>query len=135
MTTTNRWRRVLAGFAIVLVLAATLPVRQAMAGLVPTDRVLAETYGDADTRARVETFLGREDVQAQLTALGVDPAEARARVAALSQAEVDAIAGKIDTLPAGQGFLVTFALIAGIIFIIFVITDIAGITNVFTFVK
>ncbi len=135
MKTRSRWRPLLAGFAIALVLAVTLPVRAAMAGLVPTDRVLAQTFGDASPRERVEAFLEREDVKAELVALGVDPAEARARVQTLSQAELDAIAGKIDTLPAGEGFLVTFALVAGIIFLIFIITDMAGITNVFTFVK
>ena len=128
-------RRGLARLAIALVLAATLPMGFAQAGLVPTDQVITETFGASDERARVEAFLAREDVQEQFAALGVDPAEAALRVAALSDDEVAKIAGQLDQLPAGEGFFVTAAIVAGAILLILIITDIAGITNVFTFIK
>lgn len=128
-------RRGLAQVAIALVLVATLPMGVVHAALVSTDRVIVDTFGVNDERARVEAFLARDDVKEQLAAMGVDPVEAETRVAALSDAEISRIAGNLDTLPAGEGVLTTIAIGAGVIFLILVITDIAGITNVFSFIK
>ena len=66
---------------------------------------------------------------------GVDPVEAKARVAVMTDEEVSTIAGKIDQLPAGGdavGFLVAVAVI---VFVVLLITDIIGVTDVFTFIK
>jgi hypothetical protein len=131
----DRCRACLAQLAIALVLVATLPVGPATAGLVSTEEVIAETFGASEERARVAAFLAREDVRAQAAALGVDPAEAAARVAALSDQEVEVIAGQLDQLPAGEGFLTTVAIVLGVLLLILVFTDIAGITNVFTFIN
>lgn len=128
-------RRALAQLAIALMLVATLPISQVQAGLVSTESVIAETFGSTGERARVEAFLARDDVRRQLADLGVDPAEAAARVAALGDDEISRIAGQLDELPAGEGVLTTIAIVAGVILIILVITDVAGITNVFTFIK
>lgn len=73
----------------------------ARAELVTTDRVM-EYSGPAEARDAVRGFLLRQDVQSQMEALGVDPEEARARVSALSDEELAAIAGHLDALPAGQ---------------------------------
>jgi hypothetical protein len=128
-------RTALAQLAIALTLVVTLPISQVHAGLVSTESVIAETFGSTGDRARVEAFLARDDVKRQLADLGVDPSEAAARVAALGDDEINRIAGQLDELPAGEGVLTTIAIVAGVILIILVITDIAGITNVFTFIK
>jgi hypothetical protein len=79
--------------------------------------------------------MAREDVRAELQKHGVNPDEAKARVAALSDAEIGQIAAKLNDLPAGQdavgaliGALVT-------IFIILLITDILCLTSVFNFTR
>jgi hypothetical protein len=131
----DRWRRPLAQLAMALVLIATLPVGLARAGLVPTDQVIAETFDGDVARDKLAAFVARDDVRRQLAALGVPPAEAEARIAALSDAELEAIAGQIDELPAGEGILTTAAIVAGVLLIVLIITDLAGITNVFTFIK
>lgn len=128
-------RRGLAQLAIVLVLVASLPVGVVQAGLVSTDSVIADTFGVDETRARVEAFMARDEVRAQFAAMGVDAREAEQRIAALSDAEIERIAGQLDQLPAGEGILTAIAITAGVILIILIITDIAGITNVFTFIK
>lgn len=128
-------RTALAQLAIALTLVATLPISQLHAGLVSTESVIAETFDSTGDRARVEAFLARDDVKRQLADLGVDPREAAARVAALGDDEINRIAGQLDELPAGEGVLTTIAIVAGVILIILVITDVAGITNVFTFIK
>ena len=53
------------------------------------------------TASALHGLLERADVQAQLQAHGVNPAEVKARVAALTDAEAAELVAKIDELPAG----------------------------------
>ena len=89
----------------------------------------------ASERDRVAAFLARDDVRAQMAALGVDPAEAARRVAGLSDAEVQRIAGQLDQLPAGQSALGAVIGAALLIFIVLLVTDLLGLTDVFPFVR
>jgi hypothetical protein len=125
------------GVALVLAVVMSvisMPLGTARAALVTTDQVIAESAGGTD-RERVLAFLGRAEVREQIVALGVDPAEAAARVAALSDAQVGEIAGQLDRLPAGQGAVAAIIGAALIIFLVLLITDLLGLTNVFPFVK
>jgi len=72
----------------------------ARAGMIGVDQLGATSGASAD-RAAVMTLLARNDVASQLQSQGVDPAMARARVAALTDAEVSGLKGQIDALPAG----------------------------------
>lgn len=123
--------RPIAVLAMACFMAASLFVPAANARLVPTERTVA---ADTQTqREKVTAFMQREDVRAQMESLGVSPAEAEARVAALSDAEINRIAGKIDELPAGQDFLGALLGVAVVVFIVLLITDILGFTHVFGF--
>ena len=104
--------------AIVLIALGALgtPARAEMIG---TPRLLAPS-ADAQ-RARVDVFLAREDVQRQLEALGVSPADAASRVASLTEAELQALSSRIDSLPAGAGSIGTLELLLIIIIIILLI--------------
>lgn len=123
-------RKPVAAILIGAMTAISVPIAPAQAALVGTDRIIEQTEGSA--RERVAAFLEREDVVAQLEALGISPAEAQSRVAALSDQEISEIAGKLDTLPAGGvlGALIGAALI---VFIVLLITDLLGFTSVFGF--
>lgn len=119
----------------VLMATITGPVGLAQAKMVTTDQIIdyADTAGDRD---KVEAFLLREDVRSQLVLLGIDPEEAVSRVASLSDEELQQIAGRLDELPAGQGGVV--GPIVGailIIFLVLLITDLLGLTDVFSFVN
>ena len=63
--------------------------------------------------------------------MGVNPDEARQRVAALSDQELASLSDKVDHLPAGGDFFGT----VGLIFIILLITDILGFTKIFPFTR
>jgi hypothetical protein len=90
------------------------------------------TPGERDGLLRV---LERADVQQQLQAHGVTLEQAKARVAALTDAEAAQLAAQIDSLPAGGdgvGALITAALI---VFLVLLLTDILGFTKIFPFTK
>ncbi len=115
-----QFRRCVAAFLIV---ALVLPL-PASAVMVPTDAAL--------NQQRIVEVLERADVQAQLRAGGVDPAEARARAAALTDAEAAQIVSNIDQLPAG-GIGIIGAIV--LVFLVLLLTDILGYTKVFPFTK
>jgi hypothetical protein len=73
-------------------------------------------------------------VRQQMVALGVDPAEAMGRVASLSDAEVQQIAGHLDRLPAGGDAVVAVIGAAVLIFLVLLVTDLLGLTHIFPFV-
>jgi hypothetical protein len=115
-----------------IMLTASLLVTQVLpvhAGMISTGQVLAAQGGQLD-RSRLVSFLEREDLQRQLAAMGVDVQNAKERVAGLTDAEVAQINQRLDELPAGGDILGVILAI----FIIFIITDALGVTDIFPFV-
>jgi hypothetical protein len=133
----NGLRQLRRGVALVLavtMLVTSMPLGVAQAALVSTEQVLARGDSKAE-RARVLAFLDRAEVREQIVALGVDPREAAARVRALSDAQVREIAGQLDQLPAGQSAVGAVVGAILIIFLVLLVTDLLGLTNVFPFVN
>ncbi len=110
------------------------PIGLAQAKMVTTDQVLEHADPGSD-RERVESFILREGVQRQLVLLGINPDEAASRVASLSNGEIQQIAGRLDELPAGEGGIGAVVGAILIIFLVLLITDLMGLTDVFPFVK
>jgi len=122
----NRIRRFIASLLVVSMTGLALPL-PAQAAVVATDAALA-----AAQRERVAALLERAEVRAQLEAHGVRPAEVKARVAALTDEEVAQLAGQLERLPAGgEGIIGAFV----IVFLVLLITDLLGLTRVFTFTR
>jgi hypothetical protein len=119
---------------VVAMLVTSLPVAAARADLVRTERVVEQTTV-AGERERLAAVLLRDDVRQQIEALGVDRDEAMARLAGLSDQEIQQIAGKVDELPAGQSFLAGVLIVAGAVLVALVILDLVGVTDVFTFIN
>ena len=121
--------------AVTLAFSMTLvPLTPASAGLISTGRIIEQDRVSAD-RERVASFVAREDVRKEFQKHGVNPDEAAARVAALSDVEIGQIADKLDSLPAGQDALGVVVGAAVTIFIILLITDILCLTSVFNFTR
>lgn len=111
-----------------LFLMISTPVGSIFAAMVGTETIL-ENHDISGARDQVRSFLDRQDVQSVLTDRGIDPAEAKARVDSLSDAEVIKIAEKIDGLPAGGDFWGTFVFVVIIIFLTLLILEIMGYTD------
>ena len=115
---------------VVGLLALSLPVPAAHAGMIGTEAVVNAAQVQQD-RERLHQVLSRNDIKMQLIARGVDPAQVQARVDSLTDQEVQTLATKMDQLPAGGDFIDAVVFI----FLVLLITDILGFTNVFPFVK
>lgn len=126
----SHFMRMTSRLLIVSVLSLGLPLQSAYAGMVGTDKVAASAQSQSE-RERIRTFLGREDVRKELQAQGIDANAAKARVAALTDEEVQKVAGKLDAMPAGGDIIgVLFT-----VFIVLLVTDILGFTHVFPFTR
>lgn len=112
-------------FMVLVAVSIALPFQYALAALVPTDAV-AEPAGAADARGRMMQYLAREDVRTALAAQGLDPEEAQARVASLTDAEVQQIVGQLDQLPAGGDGLGVVIAVLVIVLLVILILKLAG---------
>lgn len=111
-------------------LALSVHVPSVQAAIVGTEAVVSAQQ-TAQDRSRVQDLLSREEVKQQLLAAGVDPGQVAARVDALSDDEAHQLAAKMDQLPAGGDFLGAVVFV----FLVLLITDILGLTDIFPFVK
>ena len=121
-------------FLIFTMVFLTLPLQTVHSAMVGSETVLSMTQAQ-DVRDNSNRIFERKQIQAAMTAQGINPFEAKARVDSLSDAQVLRIADKMDQLPAGGdglGLLVGAALI---VFLVLLFTDIAGYTDIFPFVK
>lgn len=86
---------------------------------------------EASTRtqdlAAVSATLARQEVRAQFAALGVDPAQVDARVAALTDAELRQLSTQMADLPAGADALA----VIGIVFLVLLILELVGVIDIF----
>jgi hypothetical protein len=120
-----------------LMLLVSMPwLKTAQAALVTTDQVISDSAAAASDREKIVRFLQQGAVREQLVVMGVDPSEVEARLAALSPAELAQLSARIDEMPAGQSPII--GPIVGailIIFLVLLVTDLLGMTDVFPFVK
>lgn len=118
----------------VIMLLMTAPVHSVLAAMIETEAIMDSVRGRG-SREYLHQMLARKDVQDALIAQGIDPNEARARIDSLSDDEVINIADKIDQLPAGSGAVEVLLVIILAGFIVLVVTDLTGLTDVFPFIN
>lgn len=105
-------------------LVNAVPVHAAMVG---TDSLLMQ-QSQASQLTEVQAYLAREDVQKQMKALGVDPAVAATRVAAMTPGELSQAQQHIKDMPAGGsavGVVLTVVLIL-------ILLELVGAINIFS---
>ena len=71
-------------------------------------------------------MLAQSEVTKELERLGVDPDQTSARIAALSDQELQLLAHDLEELPAG-GLLATI----GVVFIVLLILELVGVIDIF----
>lgn len=108
---------------LLVVTMVLLSFQTAQAGMIGTDQVTS-THGVQSERAAILSALTRSEVSSQLLSMGVDPSVAKERVAAMTDEEVHALAGKVGQLPAGAdisgwGWFAIVVVIAAIVYFAF----------------
>ena len=127
-------RKVIAILVIIALSTFSIISSPARSAMINTGEIFKQNQHDLSHK-RVNMLSDRSEVQKYLVAWGVSPDEAKARVDSLTDEEIENIVSRMDQLPAGSGAIGTIVGAALIIFIVLLITDILGLTDVFTFVK
>ena len=122
-------RKIAAVLTIFGFMSASLIAPVAQAGIITTDAYVQQASADLQ-REQVAEMLQRDDVRDRMLAMGVDPANVEARLDGLSDAEVAQLAAGIEDMPAGAGVVGALLFVV----LVFVILDIAGVTDVFPFI-
>ena len=116
--------------SVVAVLAASIFAASvqsaAYAGVISTQQYLTAVDREA-TKARIDAVLAREEVRSRLEQYGVDPVAADARIAALTDQELEQLATDLESLPAGGDLLA----VLGIVAIVLLILELVGVIDIF----
>ncbi len=121
-------RRTLA--ALLSCVLAILPIGPAQAAMVGTGEIVSPALQQRPDESRLRQLLAQESAREQLRAWGVDPAQLDARISSLSNSELARINAGIESQQAGGDVLGVLVLI----FVIFIITDVIGATDIFPFI-
>ena len=111
-----------------------VPVQSVPAAMIDTETIMDSARG-REAREYLHQLMARKEIQAAIVAQGIDPNEAWARINSLSDNEVIRIADQIDQLPAGGEIIEFLVIIILAGFIVLVILDLTGVTDVFPFIK
>jgi hypothetical protein len=102
-------------------------VQSAGAGVVSTEAAIEMQERTARIE-RVNEVLTRDNVREQMIRLGVDPDTAVARIASLSDSELQQLETRMSELPAGADSALT---VLGIVLLVLLVLELVGVTDVF----
>jgi hypothetical protein len=119
---------------VTVMLSIAVPYQPLLAAMVPTEAIIDSNNAE-EARDYLKNLIFRNEIRRSLISHGIDPNEAKARVDSLSDSEAIAVADRIENLPAGGGAIGVIVGAALIVFLVLLITDILGYTDVFPFVK
>ena len=121
-------------FMATIMLLIAIPYQPLLAAMVPTEAIIYKNNAQ-DARDHLKTLISRNDIKNALISQGIDPDEAKARVDSLSDSEAIEVTDKIEQLPAGAGPFGAIIGAALIVFLVLLVTDLLGYTDVFPFIK
>jgi hypothetical protein len=121
-------------FMAFFLIVISVPYRPVLAAMISTEDMI-NSQRTLKVREYINSVLTREEIQNALINQGIDPLEAQTRINSLTDMEAIQLANRIDQVPAGGSAFGTIVGAAVIVFIVLVITDILGYTDIFTFIK
>ncbi len=101
----------------------------ATAGMIGNTAIMAQSEQGTERQALIQQ-LQRSEVREQLLSMGVQPEAVERRIQQLSETEVAQLNQQIANAPAGGGVIELLVLV----FLVFVITDVIGATDIFPFI-
>ena len=117
-------------FAIFVSLSLLFSSSISMAGIISSDNAILSMEAQEE-RTHVISLLSRDEVKQEMVTLGVNPEDALRRVNSLTDAEIAQLHDRLTDEAAGQDILT----IGFFVFVVFVITDVIGATDLFPFIK
>ena len=127
----NVFRRFTKFVPILSILALfSMHIAPLQAAMVDNGQLVAHSQHDLN-KQEILAQLDRQDVQDRLVAMGVDMDTAKQRINQMTEQELASVAQDFENMPAGSGAIIGALLV---IFVVLVVTDMLGATDVFGFV-
>ena len=120
-------RRPIAVFLSILL--ALMPLLPAQAAMIGNQQIISQ-HQSQQTRDSLQQLFAQQAAQQQLQAWGVSPDQINNRIDSLTDTELARINQQVNDLNAGGNILGILL----VIFIVFIITDVIGATDIFPFV-
>lgn len=111
------------------ILLALMPLLPAQAAMIGNQQIINQNQSQ-QTRDSLQQLLDQDTARQQLQAWGVSPEQINSRIDSLTDAELARINQQLNDLNAGGSVLGILL----VIFIVFVITDVIGATDIFPFI-
>jgi hypothetical protein len=119
------WQKTVVHVLVLTLLSAGSPI-VAQAEIIGTLAGIESSQRAADL-AKLNDVLARDEARARMRALGVDEGQVEMRLARLTDAELNALAQRVDEMPAGAGILE----VVGIVFVVLLILEAVGVIDIF----
>jgi hypothetical protein len=120
-------RRPIAVFLSILL--ALMPLLPAQAAMIGNQQIISQ-HQSQQTRDSLQQLFAQQAARQQLQAWGVSPDQIKNRIDSLTDTELARINQQVNDLNAGGNILGILL----VIFIVFIITDVIGATDIFPFV-
>ncbi len=115
--------------ALLSILLALMPMLPAQAAMIGNEQIVNQSLS-VQTRDSLRQLFEQDTARQQLQAWGVSPDQINTRINSLTDAELTRINQQVGDLNAGGNVLGILL----VIFIVFVITDVIGATDIFPFI-
>ena len=115
--------------ALLSMLLALMPMLPAQAAMIGNEQIVNQSLS-VQTRDSLRQLFEQDTARQQLQAWGVSPDRINTRINSLTDAELARINQQVGDLNAGGNILGILL----VIFIVFVITDVIGATDIFPFI-
>ena len=112
------------------ILLALMPLLPAQAAMIGNEQIVSQGLSH-QTRDGLQQLFEQETARQQMQAWGVNPNQIKIRIDSMTDSELARINQQVNDLQAGGDVLGILL----VIFLVFVITDIIGATDIFTFIN
>jgi hypothetical protein len=111
------------------ILLALMPLLPAQAAMIGNEQIVSQSQSQ-QTRDGLQQLFEQETARQQLQAWGVNPDQIKSRIDSLTDAELARFNQQVKDLQAGGEVLGIML----VIFLVFIITDVIGATDIFPFI-
>jgi TolA-binding protein len=115
--------------AMIAALMLLFGLGQVSAAVYDSEHVLSSQQHNFQ-KQQVLAFVDTAEVQQKLMELGVSPEDAKQRIANMTTEELDALNTQLNDMPAGGIIGIIVAVL-----VVLVVLDLAGVTDVFSFIR
>jgi hypothetical protein len=111
------------------ILLALMPLLPAQAAMIGNEQIVSQSQSQ-QTHDSLQQLFEQETARQQLQAWGVNPDQIKSRIDSLTDAELARFNQQVNNLQAGGDVLGILL----VIFLVFIITDVIGATDIFPFI-